>query len=94
VSDFSVGDLVVCIADDAGWIDAGNWAASAGPAKGQMLTIASVRPGDGLFRRFVFLTFEDAFRGEGYAAHHFRPVRKTDISPLRALVAPRPKVDA
>ena len=93
MSGFSVGDLVVCIVD-GGWMRAATLERAAGPVKGQILTIATVNPGTSPFSHFVFLTFEEAFPGEEYAAHHFRPVRKTDISALRELVAPRPKVDA
>jgi hypothetical protein len=92
VSGFSVGDVVVCI--------------DATPARGsveetarlemrRMYTIRGITRHGGIQVEGAILEGRNNYGEEsGWHYRRFRPVRKTDISVFRDLVAPRPTVDA
>jgi hypothetical protein len=98
---FHVGQMVVCIKD--GWSRGDPIEESLFfPVKGRIYTIRTIEKSlckCGLSLRFEEIVNPPLLFLEGivecdFAADRFRPVRKTDISALRDLVAPRPKVDA
>ena len=91
---FEVGQMVVSLRD---------WAKSPFralhprlPAAGEIFTVREIVPFPDLvpglcFEEIMSLANPDCGREQTFASKWFRPVRKTDISELRKLVAPVPR---
>jgi hypothetical protein len=92
---FRVGQKVVCVDDDWGWISAGSeYLPTRLPMLNEVLTISDLSPGSGGFGSIeneTYLYFEEIPRRQSsgyfsasisYLWSHFRPLveRKTDIS--------------
>lgn len=97
MSNFHVGQKVVCIVDDHGQSQLGERTETHWPQKGHVYTIAEIEHFAGGTRMgfFVlpvdtcFLTLEECGRLSSFDADHFRPVvtRKTSIEIFRRILA-------
>ena len=82
---FRVRQEVVCIEDDT-WVSLRSGSDSTGPRKGDVCVITAIIP----YRGRTFLRFAE-WSADGFDASSFRPLVRTDISILTAMLAPAPK---